>query len=46
MEYLNRYQCPKCNEYWCDVWDCMVDDDCPRCGERHITPFRSDELDD
>jgi len=22
----------------------MCDDDCPRCGSRHLTPFKSDDL--
>ena len=33
----NCYTCPKCGHVWEDDWDCQVDDDCPECGERHIS---------
>lgn len=38
---LNYYTCPVCNYYWEDEWDCEVEDDCPSCGHRHITPKKS-----
>lgn len=40
----NHYRCPQCGHEWEDCWSCEVDDDCPGCGERHITPFRSEEI--
>ena len=43
-EYLNQYRCPECSTEWTDVWDCAVDDDCPECGERHITAYKSELL--
>ena len=36
--FANFYHCPKCKHHWVDHWDCAVDDDCPRCGCRHISP--------
>jgi predicted nucleic acid-binding Zn-ribbon protein len=44
-EYLNRYVCYECGHTWHDVWDCGVEDDCPRCGARHVEPMESNELD-
>lgn len=43
-KYNNHYKCPRCNSEWWDAWDCQVDDDCPYCGKRHITPFESEDL--
>lgn len=43
--FLNHYECPRCSERWVDEWDCMVDDDCPACGLRHISPYDSDDGD-
>lgn len=40
---LNHYKCPSCGEHWQDEWSCMVDDDCPSCGARHISPYESEE---
>jgi predicted RNA-binding Zn-ribbon protein involved in translation (DUF1610 family) len=39
--YINYYVCPKCKTKWEDGWDCIVDDDCPNCGNRAITPVDS-----
>lgn len=41
---LNYYCCPECHHEWTNEWDCEVDDDCPECGERHISPFLSEDL--
>jgi len=43
-KFLNRYMCPKCGHLWCDVWDSTCDDDCPNCGERHISPYESEDV--
>lgn len=43
---LNHYTCPRCGEDWSAAWSCMVDDDCPSCGMRHISPTDSDDLDE
>lgn len=43
-EYVNYYKCPNCGEEWEDEWDCEVEDECPNCGTRHITPYKSEEV--
>lgn len=43
--FRNFYRCPDCGYEWEDQWDCMVDDDCPTCGSRHISPYRSEDTD-
>jgi len=42
--FLNFYKCERCNRRWIDEWSCMCDDECPHCGARHMTPFKSDDL--
>ena len=42
--FLNFYKCDRCRRYWTDDWSCMCDDDCPHCGARHVSPFKSDDL--
>lgn len=44
--YLNHYQCPSCDYEWTDEWTCQVDDDCPNCGKRHVSPYYSEDLED
>jgi hypothetical protein len=44
MIWRNFYKCPKCGNEWEDSWDCQCDDDCPKCGERHISPQDSEEI--
>jgi len=44
--FLNHYECPRCDCAWSDAWSCQVDDDCPACGQRHISPEGSFEFDD
>lgn len=41
--FLNFYDCPACGADWCDAWTAQVDDDCPACGMRHISPTRSED---
>lgn len=41
MAFTNCYECPDCKCYWEDEDDCQVDDDCPDCGLRHISPVES-----
>jgi len=42
--YLNRYECPECGHKWADTWSAMCDDDCSACGERHISPYTSEDV--
>ena len=41
--FINYYRCPQCGETWCDEWSATCDDDCPACGTRHISPYKSDD---
>lgn len=42
--FRNHYLCERCDSPWEDEWSCTCDDDCPRCGARHMSPFKSDDL--
>jgi DNA-directed RNA polymerase subunit RPC12/RpoP len=42
--FLNYYHCDRCKHEWEDEWSAMCDDDCPNCGNRHLTPYKSDDL--
>ena len=42
--YLNHYHCDECATEWSDEWSCGCDDDCPQCGSRHWSPYKSDDL--
>ncbi len=44
--FENHYICERCDGTWTDVWSAMCDDDCPHCGARHMSPFKSEELTD
>ena len=41
---LSRYRCPACGLTWAALWDAACDDDCPRCGKRHLTPYWSADV--
>ena len=45
MKWRNFYRCPRCKHEWEDCWDCQCDDDCPKCGCRHVSPYESEEID-
>lgn len=42
--YINQYECPQCGYEWEDTWSCACDDDCPKCGARHISPVHSTQF--
>ena len=44
--FRNFYICENCDSTWTDVWSAMCDDDCPHCGARHMSPFKSEDVDD
>lgn len=44
--WLNEYTCPDCGEHWENEYDCQVDDECPECGCRHITPESSELIEE
>ena len=42
--FLNFYECYKCQHKWQDVYKCAAGDMCPECGAKSCEPYRSDEL--
>ena len=43
--FRNFYRCSRCGHEWTDVWSATCDDDCPSCGARHMSPYRSEDVD-
>jgi hypothetical protein len=41
--FRNYYKCYRCHEEWEDVWSATCDDDCPHCGARHCSPYKSED---
>jgi hypothetical protein len=44
MWFRNYYRCTRCECEWTDIWSARCDDDCPFCGARHMSPYKSDDL--
>ncbi len=44
MLFLNFYRCDRCSGEWVDVWSATCDDDCPQCGARHMSPYKSEDV--
>ena len=44
--FRNFYECDDCGHEWEDIWSCHCDDDCPECGARNMTPFKSEDAED
>ena len=44
QKFRNFYQCPDCHTKWQDEWSCICNDDCPKCGCRHIEPYKSEDI--
>lgn len=44
--FLNFYECPDCGHSWQDAWSCTPDDDCPECGTRHVSPYKSTRIEE
>jgi DNA-directed RNA polymerase subunit RPC12/RpoP len=40
--FRNFYRCDRCGHEWTDDWSATCDDDCPQCGARHMSPFKSE----
>ena len=38
--------CERCGHDWTDVWSATCDDDCPSCGSRHYSPYKSEDVED
>jgi hypothetical protein len=43
MQFRNYYRCAECGCEWTDVWPAQCDDDCPWCGARHMSPYKSED---
>ena len=37
------FRCPRCAAEWEDEWDAQVEEDCPACGCRAVTPSAVEE---
>lgn len=46
MLFRNFYRCAECGREWTDVWSAQCDDDCPHCGARHMSPHKSEDVED
>jgi hypothetical protein len=44
LRFRNFYRCPECGTEWEDEWDCCCDDECPSCGLKDISPYRSEDI--
>lgn len=44
--FRNYYRCARCGHSWTDEWTATCDDDCPQCGARHMSPQRSEDLEE
>jgi DNA-directed RNA polymerase subunit RPC12/RpoP len=42
--FRNFYRCAECSREWTDEWSAQCDDDCPNCGARHISPYKSEDV--
>jgi DNA-directed RNA polymerase subunit RPC12/RpoP len=42
--FRNFYRCAVCGHEWADEWPATCEDDCPRCGARHMSPHKSEEV--
>ena len=46
MWFRNYYRCAECGCEWTDVWSAQCDDDCPWCGARHMSPYKSEDIEE
>jgi hypothetical protein len=44
MFFRNHYRCARCGHEWDEVWTAQCDDDCPNCDARHMSPYKSDDV--
>lgn len=42
--FRNFYRCARCGHEWSDAWSATCDDDCPECGARHMSPYKSEDI--
>ncbi len=41
MQIRNYYHWAERGREWTDLWSAQCDDDCPYCGARHMSPYKS-----
>jgi DNA-directed RNA polymerase subunit RPC12/RpoP len=46
IRFRNHYECAECGIEWTDDYTGEVDDDCPECGARHMSPVKTEDLDE
>jgi hypothetical protein len=46
MRFRNFCRCDNCGNEWTDVWSAQCDDDCPLCGARHMSPYKSEDVEE
>jgi DNA-directed RNA polymerase subunit RPC12/RpoP len=44
--FRNYYRCARCRRKWTDEWSATCEDDCPRCGARHMSPYKSEDAEE
>jgi len=42
--FQNFYKCPDCKVKWDSEWSSMCDEECPDCGTKNISPYKSGVL--
>jgi len=42
--HRNWHECEDCGCSWNNAWHCDVDDDCPCCGSKHRTSYKSEAI--
>jgi hypothetical protein len=42
-EFKNFYKCPTCSHPWHEFYTAKCDSECPKCGTRNISPFKSED---
>jgi len=46
MQFRNYYRCTECGCEWIDIWSAQCDDDCPWCNARHMSPYKSEDVEE
>jgi DNA-directed RNA polymerase subunit RPC12/RpoP len=46
IRFRNYYRCAQCGRQWTDIWSAQCDDDCPWCGARHMSPYKSEDVEE
>ena len=44
--FRNYYRCAECGCEWTFVWQSHCEDECPRCGDCHMSPYKSEDVEE